>query len=35
MNFGSFIPHYTDVLDIYEGIGPSKILRGKLKQMRN
>ncbi|GAB1300390.1 Enteropeptidase [Apodemus speciosus] len=28
MNFGSFISHYTDVLDIYEGVGPSKILRG-------
>ncbi|XP_076799209.1 enteropeptidase isoform X2 [Arvicanthis niloticus] len=28
MNFGHFISHYTDVLDIYEGIGPNKILRG-------
>nr|prf enteropeptidase [Rattus norvegicus] len=28
MSFGKFISHYTDVLDIYEGIGPSKILRG-------
>ncbi|KAH0517716.1 Enteropeptidase [Microtus ochrogaster] len=27
ISFGSFIAHYTDVLDIYEGIGPSKILR--------
>ncbi|XP_051006329.1 enteropeptidase [Acomys russatus] len=27
ISFGSFISHYTDVLDIYEGIGPSKILR--------
>ncbi|XP_027269120.1 enteropeptidase isoform X3 [Cricetulus griseus] len=27
ISFGSFVSHYTDVLDIYEGIGPSKILR--------
>nr|XP_042114860.1 enteropeptidase [Peromyscus maniculatus bairdii] len=27
ISFGSFISHYTDVLNIYEGIGPSKILR--------
>lgn len=31
MNFGFFILYYIDVLDIYEGIGFSKILRGKLK----
>ncbi|CAO2632210.1 Tmprss15 [Lemmus lemmus] len=27
ISFGSFIAHYTDILDIYEGIGPSRILR--------
>ncbi|KAL1787837.1 enteropeptidase isoform X1 [Sigmodon hispidus] len=27
ISFGSFISHYTDVLDIYEGVGPNKILR--------
>ncbi|XP_006873219.1 PREDICTED: enteropeptidase [Chrysochloris asiatica] len=30
LSFGSFNTYYTDVLNIYEGIGPNKILRASL-----
>ena len=33
MNFDYFNTYYADVLNIYEGMGSSKILRGKLKQI--
>ncbi|XP_060226655.1 enteropeptidase isoform X3 [Meriones unguiculatus] len=32
ISFGSFISHYTDVLDIYEGVGPGKILRASFME---
>ncbi|XP_008829018.1 enteropeptidase isoform X2 [Nannospalax galili] len=32
LSFGSFISYYTDVLEIYEGIGSSKILRASLME---
>lgn len=35
LSFNSFNTFYTDVLNIYEGVGASKILRGKLKQVYN
>lgn len=33
LNFDYFNTYYADVLNIYEGMGSSKILRGKLKQI--
>ncbi|EHB06218.1 Enteropeptidase [Heterocephalus glaber] len=33
LSFNSFNIHYTDLLNIYEGVGPSKILRASLSEM--